>query len=93
MKGLLLYIPAKDRPDLSDDDAAFYIQELVGLEVYHDNVAIGRVIEVCDTTGTHDWYEMNPPQKRIPRSLSTHIKTIPPDLPIPHDQITLHHIT
>ena len=51
----MLYFPTSDREDLGKDDSTFYIQDLVGLQVA--TVAgqhVGRVVEVCDGTGSHD---------------------------------------
>lgn len=55
LRGQMLYFPTSDREDLGKDDSTFYIQDLVGLQVA--TVAgqhVGRVVEVCDGTGSHD---------------------------------------
>ncbi|CAG9466558.1 unnamed protein product [Pedinophyceae sp. YPF-701] len=61
LSGQSLYVHVADREDI-EEEGLFYVQELVGMEVYLQNAEdpdvvgakVGTVVEVCDGTGTHD---------------------------------------
>lgn len=55
LRGMVLYVRAAEREDIGNDDDTFYIQDLVGLRVeLTSGEHVGKVVEVCDGTGTYD---------------------------------------
>ena len=46
MKGLLLFLPTSQLPELPDDQ--YYLHELIGFTVIADDESLGKVIEIFD---------------------------------------------